>query len=620
MKLIPNYISENAPTGEKRVFNILKSLNEKKYERWIVYHSLNYPVHVQKKDKISYQYFGETDFLIFIPEKGLINIEIKGGRISVEDGQWSTENRSGKTKLKKSPFVQATDSMKNIERYLGKQNIKIPQAFLVIFPDCDFNQDSIEWSKDNFCSGQVDQFLEKKIINLEKELIETGGRFFPSLEDQNKLKKIFRSNFESFQSYHTLLKQSLFEINQFTSEQINILDQFETNRMLIEGSQGTGKTILAIEIAKKKIFEGKTVLFLNSNRLASENIKDKFKDLQQSDFNKITIKTFSGFINDKASKYYKSSSSKSEQYVVAIQSDFHVKHNILTGYVLDKSIEDDSLLQYDCIILDEIQNYYYYENFYDLLDCLLKNGLSQGSWYFFGDFDFQKLFTINENLSDEFFEKKHPKNNLKNFVNQRLVHNVRNAYEICIQSPIISNVTDKYPSIFRNTTGEVHHLFAEQRKDEIQILEKLIEKFYKNQIDGNDITVLSPFRLENEKNLLKNCDISKFYSVLNLNKVNNFGEEIVNNNKNSIYFSTIQYFQGMENKIIILTDPMLTSSGTSETLEKIKNKESLDKKYPENFLTFNAMGRANSILYIIWDKIFEKYVSEKKAKSISLIK
>ena len=56
-----------------------------------------------------------------------------------------------------------------------------------------------------------------------------------------------------FNLYHTILKQSLFEINKFTDEQINILDQFETNRMLIEGSQGTGKTVFAIEIAKKNI-------------------------------------------------------------------------------------------------------------------------------------------------------------------------------------------------------------------------------------------------------------------------------------------------------------------------------------------------------------------------------
>ena len=191
MRLVPNYISEDAPTGEKRVFNILKSLNDKKYEKWVVYHSLNYPVHIQKKDKTSFQYFGETDFLIFNPEKGLINIEIKGGRISVEDGTWYTENRSGKSKLKKNPFAQATDSMKNIERYLNKQYIKIPQNFLVIFPDCDFDQDSIEWSKDNFCSGQVDQFLEKKILNLEKKTNRNRRALLSKFRRPKKIKKYF---------------------------------------------------------------------------------------------------------------------------------------------------------------------------------------------------------------------------------------------------------------------------------------------------------------------------------------------------------------------------------------------------------------------------------------------
>lgn len=94
MKLIPNYINETAPNGEKRVFYLLKDLTQdKKYIDWVVFHSLNYPVVVQKRDRVSYKYFGETDFLLFIPNKGLINIEIKGGRIFTKDGNWFTENR-----------------------------------------------------------------------------------------------------------------------------------------------------------------------------------------------------------------------------------------------------------------------------------------------------------------------------------------------------------------------------------------------------------------------------------------------------------------------------------------------------------------------------------------------
>jgi len=624
MKLIPNYINETSPSGEKRVFYLFKDLNQDKYKDWVVYHSLNYPVTVTKKDRNSYKYFGETDFLLFIPNKGLINIEIKGGRIFTKDGVWFTENRFGVSRLKKSPFVQATDSMKNIQRYLSSIDINLPQTFLVVFPDCDFHQDSIEWSEDNLCSGELDQLLIKKICTLEKNyLIQSSEKFFPDNNTQNKLKKIIRSNFESFQSFHSLLSQSTYEINKFTEGQIDILDQIETNRMLITGSQGTGKTTVAIEIAKRKISEGYKVLFLNSNRLACENIRYDLRKVIDYNEHQISIQTYAGFISGRASSVFSQSDKSDEDYSLALQSDFYEKNNILTNYYLNKILESKSFTQYDCIILDEVQNYYYYDNFYNLMDCLLKEGLKNGSWYLFGDFEFQKLFTLHKNVED--LEVKDPVNNLKNYqgyTTQLLIDNVRNATDICVQAPIISNVSDKLPYRIGNKSGEIMHYFAENKRQKVKILENTIEKLHKNQIKGNDITVLSPFRLENEENLLKHCDISKYYKLINLNKVNFFGQEIIQNknNENYLYFSTIQYFQGMENKIIILTDPMTTSLGDSEIRDHIMKNEKLEKIYPESFLTFNAMGRANSILYIIWDKCFESYVMEKKAKSVSLIK
>jgi hypothetical protein len=366
--------------------------------------------------------------------------------------------------------------------------------------------------------------------------------------------------------------------------------------MLITGSQGTGKTVVAIEIAKRKISEGCKVLFLNSNRLACENIRYDLGKI--IDYNKhyISIQTYAGFISGRANTVFSQSDKFDEDYNLALKSDFYKKNNILTNYYLNKILESKSFTQYDCIILDEVQNYYYYDNFYNLIDCLLKEGIKNGSWYFFGDFEFQKLFTLYENLQD--LDSKHPVNNLKNYegyTTQRLIDNVRNATEICVQAPIISNITDKLPYRIGNKSGEITHYFAENKSQKVKILENIIEKLHKNKINGNDITVLSPFRLENEENLLKHCEISKYYKIINLNKVNFFGQEILQNknNKNCLYFSTIQYFQGMENKIIILTDPMTTSLGNSEIRDQIIKNKKLEKIYPESFLTFNAMGRAN---------------------------
>ena len=58
----------------------------------------------------------------------------------------------------------------------------------------------------------------------------------------------------------------------------------------------------------------------------------------------------------------------------------------------------------------------------------------------------------------------------------------------------------------------------------------------------------------------------------------------------------------MESKIIIYLDPL-------ETNENIFSSDSNVLK-PE-LLAFNAMGRANTILYLLWHSNFEKYYNEK---------
>ena len=90
MKLIPANINESSPYGEKRIFQILKSEYKNSMSNWLVYHSLNYPVEIEKKNKTSYLYFGETDFLVFIPNKGLINIEITSSNAGPEGTRTNT--------------------------------------------------------------------------------------------------------------------------------------------------------------------------------------------------------------------------------------------------------------------------------------------------------------------------------------------------------------------------------------------------------------------------------------------------------------------------------------------------------------------------------------------------
>ena len=139
-------------------------------------------------------------------------------------------------------------------------------------------------------------------------------------------------------------------------------------------------------------------------------------------------------------------------------------------------------------------------------------------------------------------------------------------------------------------------------------MEKIIKDLYDQDINGSDIVILSPYKIDNVKNILRDTDLSKYYKVTDLTQLNIFSKKIIQSkNSKNIYFSTIQGFQGMESKIVILLEPL------SDNLNLEKN-----NKISNNLLIFNAMGRANIILYNIWDKDKESYVAEQLTKILKI--
>ena len=69
--------------GEKKIFEVLKTLPD----RYIVFHSLHWN-QVQKKSMENKILWGESDFTIYDPQRGLLFIEVKSGGIHRQDGKW----------------------------------------------------------------------------------------------------------------------------------------------------------------------------------------------------------------------------------------------------------------------------------------------------------------------------------------------------------------------------------------------------------------------------------------------------------------------------------------------------------------------------------------------------
>lgn len=627
---MPPIIDRSTNFGEKKVFLKLKDDPNPKTKNWIVYHSLNYPVTINKKDRKSYKYFGEADFVILIPGKGIINIEVKGwSGFSCNNGVWHIIKGDGTREKTKSPMKQASDSKYEIQKYINlKLNKNFPQAWMVVFTQCSFDnvEDNIEYSDDSIVDTDgLNKNFSNRLVNLSNTLKTGGGSFQINEQDIKKLKnQIMRPNFELFVKTPTILKDSENELHDFTKEQLKIFNYIEDqSRLLITGSQGTGKTAIAEEIIRRESQKkNQRILFLNSNKLANEEMKFKLKD-QISDYHYIANPdapaisdknvwccTFSEYLRNMA--YYSLNNGydelnslnfvKSHNYLIKNNINFLNNKEAIHGWKGGTGIDFEAS-KFDLIVFDEMQNCYFYDQFYEFIELILKNGLTNGKYCFLGDFIYQNLVSDEVTIPKE----KLPKNKLIDFEPITLIQNVRNAKSISRNAPILSGLFKDYPyELAKSDHGEVIVSFSGSREEKIQRFESIISKLHGDGVHGNDIVILSNFRLNNKYNFITETNISSFYDSIvdltdkNIRDLNNKLPEI--KKSNSIYFSTSSAFQGMESKIVIYIDPL-------ESAQTVYSSDFANLK-PE-MLAFNAMGRANTILYLMWSNAFQNFYNDR---------
>ena len=159
-KMIPNQIAQESSSGEKKIFEILKKLPED----YVVIHSLKMMEHIHKVE-------GEIDFVV-ICSKGILCIEVKGGRVERRDGIWIFKDRDGNENSKvEGPYEQVSNNMYSLINYLKKEinNINISNiqfAYAVAFPDIVFDRQEIDIEgKITIDLDKLEKYNIKKIID-----------------------------------------------------------------------------------------------------------------------------------------------------------------------------------------------------------------------------------------------------------------------------------------------------------------------------------------------------------------------------------------------------------------------------------------------------------------------
>ena len=488
MTIIPSKPYETNSKAEYRVFDKLceSFVNDPKY---LAFHSLNLTKHKTKK-------FGEADFVI-VCEYGVFVLEVKGGRIGAENGEWYTINRHDEKFRIQDPFKQAEGALHAIKDEIQGSHLfshlNLPIGYGVIFPDVEWRQQGSEWDLYTICDSRKFRNFEgwlKNFFNYWASKPRNNKRL--SADDIKALKQYLRPNFELLEPLHVKLSNIEDRVVKLTQDQYKYLDIVAANsKVLCSGGAGTGKTFLASELAKRFASDEKNiVLVCKSNwlrRYLETRIKNEF----------VTVSTIDS---------------------------------------LKVDMRRSGVDAYDILIVDEGQDLFDLDDI-ELLDDVLENGLEEGEWYIFHDVNNQSGLFIDTKIEIlELLESYNP-------AKVPLVTNCRNS------EPILKKVQDTlFLDMGTKGTGmgpKVHELI--DKENNASVLNKEIKSMLQGGLSPSSITILSPLNYEAssvsllpekmKKNIVKLDD----YSVRSLPIP-------------EISFSEIKNFKGLENEVIIVID------------------------------------------------------------------
>lgn len=530
-KMIPSVVSpEIKSNAEKKIFEWFR--DDPDTEGWVVIHSLGISNHTTVL-------YGELDFFVLAPKLGIFALEVKGGRVSRNDGVWMFTDKYNNTNTKtRGPFEQANEGMFSlIEAIKVKYGVQHRYSRLlcgtgVMFPDIVFNDvgtDGEQWQVFDSRNLSVSQYI-KKLAHYTRKKWEDLYQFFPEDKlptpaDIKELTKWLRADFDKAITIGKKIDYAEQELIKLTNDQLRCIDQLEDNpRCLIKGAAGTGKTLLAIEEVKKAVALGeKVALFCFNNQLGIW-LKQHFAQLPEE-----LRPEYVGTIH----AWLKQVVDGADIESVPTSGDMAAYYyEELPNIALD-ALEANPVC-FDRIVIDEAQDIIGTPAFY-VIDEVLKKGLERGKWVFFGDFTRQAIYNATKTAG----ELEEELEDITSFIRFKLKTNCRNTKFICDEIKTITGF-DSGKDIWNTITGiSVDHSGYAADDDHLSCLEKNIRKLLDDGIKPDEITILSPNRRENSV-------VSQLSSI----KIKNYSPSI----SDTITFSTIHAFKGLENKVIIMVD------------------------------------------------------------------
>jgi len=549
---IPPYMGEEIKSNaEKKMYDVLQELD---MDDTYVLHSLGLPKHQSK-------IYGEIDFVV-VCKRGVACLEIKGGRVECREGKWFFIDRYGVERQKpEGPFAQVTGNMFSLLTELKNKFQNNPHfkgllvASGVVFPDIEFKSTSQEIIPEiiyDNTTESITDYINKVFDYWEQRQHRKSEKL--SKQDIKDIVKFLRGDFTFIPTLRDRLDNVEKRLVRLTNEQAQIMNALGMNsHLLIEGGAGTGKTLLAMDFARKRAEKGDKVLYLTYNKNLSNNINRQLNSDEK--LKVINIHALFGEyvpvdidkMNENASKYFGDT----------LPEEFFEWINNLNE-------EETEKLKYDLIVMDEgqdiIKPIYLYS-----LDMLLRGGFEKGDWAIFYD-ERQNIYNPEYSDGMEIIES-YSAAKFKLFVN------CRNTVQIGTYSAKESGV--KIDEFLQENGEEVQTISYTDINDFKQKIKEIIKRLRAEKVDTSEIAFLAPKKYSNS--ILSKIGF----------EVNELGSNY-DSESNLPKFATIQGFKGLDSKIVILVD--------------------VDNIHPENFSKFIYIAgtRARTLLYVVASEEFWK--------------
>lgn len=460
---------------------------------------------------------GECDFIILHPSKGFLFIEAKSGKIFR-----GCENEEFWTSLNgipiKNPIIQAKKNQFAVVRFL-KQHIDefhLPHNFSLAFPEAD----NVDLSGMNSIRPEMIILapdLERLRSKVEAAINAIRGSLKQPVSNNQfeRIIKLIRAECSVTASLQFSLDALEEQFFQLEDAQIQILNQFDNNKhVIVEGCAGSGKTLLAIEKARRASTNGKSVLVLCFNEALAAYINRRLKELE-TDVDVFNFHGLCEYVITQTGGIYEPDQSNSREF-----------YDRTAPQLLSDSISQFAK-RYDSIIVDEAQDFIE-DYWYPIID--LQKNHNSSEFYIFRDpeqniflrkisrpFDDYTLITLDRNCRNT----------------PAIIQWINNRCQVKI------GASSRMPAGISPTEISI-------RNDEQELKEagKVINQLVHNEkINPRKIVILGKHSRKD----------SAFNNISNIGGLNIVDDLIFEPSEDQIRYSSIYRFKGLESDCVLLT-------------------------------------------------------------------